>query len=352
MTHESIILETALDVLKKKENSNPRYILCRPQGGLNDMLGEIEKCCQYGKKFNRIVIVDTNYLGSNSFHDDLSKYFVSIQENLILSLDKFKEVISRLDVYPKFLDGKVNSYSIIYKEGTEFPIDDVAGKYISFDFNKDYSEKLLVHHASGGATNSHLLFRRLKLREELISELQNRLTDIGGSYLGLHIRNTDYFSDYLSVVPRIEKQNYQKIFISTDNQATLDLLKEKLKKDCYSFASVLSNNNEPIHLQKNLNRQDIYRRNVDSILDLIMLALAKKLICLPISGRRGNDKSPIFSGYSILSMNLRTSRDSLSLFLSNTSIQFRSRKFRHIERFLFMMRKYYLMTYRQLIQTL
>ena len=64
-----------------------RLLLCRPQGGLNDMLCQVEACCRYGERSGRSVIVDTNYAGSTYFRDDLRNYFRSRHGKLILGLD-------------------------------------------------------------------------------------------------------------------------------------------------------------------------------------------------------------------------------------------------------------------------
>src|SRR5947209_3468047 len=66
--------------------SKDRLLLCRPQGGLNDMLCQIEKCCQYADRVGRTVIVDTDYARSApaTFKDHLSKYFVSLRVGLVL----------------------------------------------------------------------------------------------------------------------------------------------------------------------------------------------------------------------------------------------------------------------------
>ncbi len=193
------------------KTNDTRYILCRPQGGLNDMLGEIEKCCQYADRTNRIVIVDTNYAGAESFHDELNHYFESMQSNLFLSIDGFKGLLRQLDVFPNFLFGRIDSYKTVRKPQTNYLIDEITQEFISFDFNKEYDEKLLIHHSSGGATNSHLLFQRLRLAKNLGVEFERRLGEIGGTYLGIHIRNTDYYSDYSKIIKSIK--NYpQKIF--------------------------------------------------------------------------------------------------------------------------------------------
>ncbi len=324
------------------------YILCRPQGGLNDMLGEIEKCCQYADRTNRIVIVDTNYEGAETFQDDLSQYFESNNANLCLSLKGFEDSLSQLSVFPNFLLGRINSYRAVRKLHTNFLVDQITQEYISFDFNRNYSEKLLVHHSSGGATNSHLLFQRLRLKKNLKLEIQKRLNRIGGAYLAVHIRNTDYFSDCSKIIKLINCSPYKKVFISTDNQESLNDLKTILvNKSVFSFANVLSVDGKPIHLKKDLSREEIFLRNLDSILDLLLLALSEKLLLVLISGRKGHGSHPVFSGYFILAWNLRSKGDILEKFLAGIEIQVN--KPSCIEKWLFVIKRYYLGASRRLM---
>lgn len=87
-----------------------KYVLCRPQGGFNDMLSQIEKCYVYAKKENRKVIVDTNYSANETWHDPLDKYFTSTDEALILNINNISESIENMTVYPESLFGRLNAY--------------------------------------------------------------------------------------------------------------------------------------------------------------------------------------------------------------------------------------------------
>jgi len=76
-----------------------RLLLCRPQGGLNDMLCQIEKACCYADAYDRTVIVETDYCHSKTFHDAFAHYFVATNpkhilttQNLILDFDTLSVV--------------------------------------------------------------------------------------------------------------------------------------------------------------------------------------------------------------------------------------------------------------------
>ena len=86
-------------------------LLCRPAGGLNDMLSQIDNACRYAELAGRTVVVETDAPSSFHFKDDFSHYFISRQPYLRLSAANYKHLFDTLDVYPKCLFGRVNSYA-------------------------------------------------------------------------------------------------------------------------------------------------------------------------------------------------------------------------------------------------
>src|ERR1700751_3969783 len=87
-----------------------RLVLCRPQGGLNDVLSQIERVCRYADKFDRDVIIDTNYHSTIYIKDHFSRYFVSRQKRLVLDLTKIEFDLKNVSVVPHFLTSDVLRY--------------------------------------------------------------------------------------------------------------------------------------------------------------------------------------------------------------------------------------------------
>jgi hypothetical protein len=56
----------------------PRLLVCRPQGGLKDMLCQIEQCCRYAERFDRTVLVETDLLWLDRRPDEESHHGVTI----------------------------------------------------------------------------------------------------------------------------------------------------------------------------------------------------------------------------------------------------------------------------------
>ena len=97
-----------------------------------------------------------------------------------------------------------------------------TGEPLTFDFNEDYPHELLVHQQHGRLPISVSIFMRLSLRPELTKELLARVASIGGPYLGVHVRHTDYRSDYRPLIDQLAGGEIARLFVATDNRKVLD----------------------------------------------------------------------------------------------------------------------------------
>lgn len=255
-----------------------KFILCRPQGGLNDMLGEIERCCLYAEKFQRAVIVDTAFKNSMSFWETFSKYFISKSRALMLDAAPLFPQLEKMSVYPASAKGVLHSYACPWVNGKQSIVgaDGTATK-LTFDFGKDYAEDLLLHQHYGGSTLAQRLHRRLRLHDSLVDELTIRLLHIGGTFTGVHVRHTDMKSDYQSVIEKLRVNPPQKLFIATDNQQVVADFKKAFGADnIFSFATLPAPTDESLH-EKHHEGISRERLNRDAILDLFTLAFATEL---------------------------------------------------------------------------
>jgi hypothetical protein len=285
-----------------------RKLLCRPRGGLNDMVSQIERCCRYAELTNRAVIVDTNY-GADSFGDDFDHYFISRQQHLILSAKGLDHELDCASTFPPSLTRRMSSYKISWDQRKDGFVEWESGELLTFDFNKDYPHELLVHQQHGRLPISASIFMRLSLQPALTKELLARVAKIGGPYLGVHVRHTDYRSDYRPLFGQLAGVEVPKLFVATDNQKVLDEFRAALPgKQIFSFAEELSNDGNPIHL-RGRKVGNVYRRNCDAILDLLLLALSVGIVSADLlNGRRGLSKS----GFTVLAMELLKQKRYLS----------------------------------------
>jgi hypothetical protein len=94
------------------------------------------------------------------------------------------------------------------------------------------------------------------------------------------------------------------VFIATDNRDTLeDCRKAFGTKQTFSFAEFPAIVGRPMH-ELEVGAAP-YQRNLDTIVDLLMLSLSKHLVYFPVVPKPGGAK---YSGYTSLALRLHTSK--------------------------------------------
>lgn len=303
----------------RRKKPQTKYVLCRPLGGLNDILCQIERCCRYGEQFNRVVLVDTNYRYSSHFKDRFSKYFVSLQENLIFADTLRGYFLDRLSAYPSALQGRTNSYQYYYDKETGQRNDRISKVRISFDFNAEYQEDLLIHTQSGGGDLSEACLSRMKLHDALADEFIDRLRAIGGPYSAIHVRNTDITTDYSDSLRELAALRVSPLFVATDDKSVLEHFRNELRSSrIFSFSDLHPEAGRPLHLNLT-SEKEAHTRNKDAILDLLTLAQANKLIICK-ADKDGIPKSG-YSGYSRLAQHLNSNRNLMKSLVCRNEIE-------------------------------
>ena len=259
-----------------------RLLLCRPQAGLTDMFSRIGGCVRYADIFGRHVIVEMDFKGAEHFRDDFSYYFVSHDRQLTLSSANYVERFDHLKTHPASFTGRVNSYKAQYSLAVEAIADVETGEIPSFDFGKDYPEPLLLSHAAGGGLRkAEIALRRLSLSKVLSDEVHARLNRIGAAYTSIHIRNTDFTTDYKARVEALQDRISGPIYVATDNLDVLTYCRNLFGQDrVFNFSMLPNDAGHPMHSNQML---DARTHNIDAICDLILLASAKTYNFFPLS---------------------------------------------------------------------
>ena len=161
---------------------------------------------------------------------------------------------------------------------------------------------------------------RLRLHPGLRDELTKRLNSIGSEYVSVHIRNTDYKTNYQPLLNQLKSHNAlrgcESLFVATDDIACLEFCRDLFKDiNVVSFSKLPQESGRPIHRLSE--RDDTYERNKDAILDLLMLALSRKFIFFEINQ---NPWGARYSGFSILALDLRNSATVLNELISEAEM--------------------------------
>ncbi len=322
-----------------------RYVLCLPRRcGFNDVLNLIWDSYSYAKQFNRHLVVDTRLSG---LHDSLSSYFTLRDGikgvDLELSLEQFQD-FNRMSCYPDEYQGRLpqlyhfRSADVRWKEVNAF-----LGKWITLtnliryairptldqipfsrvDFFRtvvngyfkqshvrslsDQSEQLVVHHRSGGGDFAIQALSMLQLRKEVQEHIRAKLAICGPDYDALHIRHTDYQTNYVPFVRELKpKLENRTLLLCSDNPAVIETVREMLDQTKVVVLADIHHEKrikvgEPLHRNVSINRGFIRRRNLDMLTDLMAMANARHLYFTKILNLRGKLS---YSGFSRLAKHL------------------------------------------------
>lgn len=249
----------------------PKYVLCRPEGGLNDMLCQIGKCFEYCIKHNRTLIIDTE--NTEAFAQKFSLYFSILDERVVCG--SFTEVIKDSDAgsYSYYPSIKCLKDKPTYTQDSNYAIQGVP---VRFDLKKSFNEDVLIHHQCGGGSPSKKLLRALRLSFNLFETWNNIKATLPTRYIGIHSRNTDIGST-LAGISDIIKTSRLPIFLATDSVAIQN--EAKATRPSIIFTSDIPDfEGRPLH-HENVDALQKQQINTTSILDLMTLAFAEKVYC-------------------------------------------------------------------------
>ena len=263
------------------------------------MLSQIGKCCNYADRFKRKVIVETDFTHATYFKDDFSRYFISHDPALVLSSAEFKHKFDALTVEPKSFSGRVTTYQV---DGSALlsNANISTGLVPKFNLKQDYQAQLLLHHSLGGGIKMQLLaLRRMSVTPLVMKCIAERRAKIGDAFTGIHIRNTDYRTDYQNHLRSLVGKISGPIFLATDSVEVLAFGREIFSgHKVYNFSS-LPTDGQPLHTNRTTNIEDA---NLDAIADLFLLTLASKFYFFPIVP---NGSTTVYSGFSKLADHLQ-----------------------------------------------
>jgi hypothetical protein len=274
------------------------YLLCRPLGGFNDSLCEIEKCWRYAETRGRRLIIDSSRSG---LHDDFWKYFVvKGRGDTVLRQGLDDATLNRLDVVPKMIEGRIDAYTTRYSDSARHYVESKSGEPVTFRFDLDYRETLLVHEQSWvGAFVSTNCLNRLKFTDLVRKEIDRRLEghDLE-NYIGIHVRHTDYKTNYKAFFSAIrEKVSNKTVLLCADNVEVFRYANSFFRTNkVVRLSSFDDGDGKPLHAVKSRNQLEV---NLEMLADLIGLARTQTLVSTNVA----EINRP--SGFSLLALSLK-----------------------------------------------
>ena len=227
-----------------------KYLLCIPLGGFSDVLCQIEKCYIYCKKFNRKLIID---LDRSYYNINFDEYFYLSDSCYLGCVENYKNILlEKNTTFPKgFEDENLFNFKITYDKNIKKICLYSTKEPIDFDFNYDYKEKILIYNQWGYGSYD-LILSILGFKQNILTDFIEKYNKIPKPYMGFQVRNTDYKSDYKSLIKKnkniIIENKYHNIFLATDDKECLNYFNKIKNIKVYNFTTFPENKIEGIGL--------------------------------------------------------------------------------------------------------
>lgn len=277
-----------------------RWLLCRPRGGLNDMLNQIHVCWTYARRHRRRLVVDSRWSG---LLDPLDRYFE-------LRRDPSRVLLapSRSEEFERLLEDRRPGLA---RRSTPIPWDAERAEYLepdtgrplSFDRSIDHDEELLVHERHGGGSDGWRVLRRLRFTGPVAALIADRVAALPARYVAVHVRNTDLESDAGSFLAGIRAELAGRdVLLASDDLRVRDVARRVVPDArLHWLTTTPSDDGTPLHENPRLDR---WPTNVDALVDLIALARAERLHICPLVASGTRTKGSRVSGFSRLAQQL------------------------------------------------
>ena len=130
------------------------------------------------------------------------------------------------------------------------------------------------------------VIKHLQFQPQVLEVLNQVNPAIRQATLGVHIRKTDHYTEvptvpvenYIKLISKkIEKNKYKNLFIATDDETVLELIKETFKNVNVLYNDVSrSKTGDPVHKSQNDNNG--FKLGLDALTDVYCLSLCKDVI--------------------------------------------------------------------------
>jgi len=255
-----------------------RFVLCRPKGGLNDSLVQIERCWRYAAQYDRTLVIDSTTSG---MMDKFENYFVPALSSVEVLADLRPDLLNHLNamsVRPTQLSGRLRHYEDRYSAAVWNFVEAESGTQLSFDLTMNHEEHCLVHQQCGGGIESLDCLSRLRFTRSVAASIGDTLNAIGDNYLAVHVRNTDYRTDFRGFFKSIASEvTGKRLLVCSDDAKCIDFARTYFRKsEVFTVSRPPDTEGKPLHYQP-VPEDRRFRLNVDMFTDLLALSLATKL---------------------------------------------------------------------------
>lgn len=278
-----------------------KYLICRPEGGLTDMLCQLSQCFNYALRYGRVMVIDTE--NSVIFASPFREYFSFVHPTLKVVTEPrefIQTAIARgLTVHPPHarLDPRGHEQPC-YVKNLNFCL---SGIPLTFDFTCDHDAEVLIHQRCGRSSFDLEFMSCLRLSPRLRRIVERRWASLPKPYIGVHVRNTDIKSDTSKVMPVVRRYPGC-VFLATDSVAVQRSVRKAASRRIF-ISKIPNSRGQGLH-RKRVSSKKKRSINTTAIVDMVLLALSKRVFVATEA-----------SGYSLLSRELNLNRSVLVAWL-------------------------------------
>lgn len=303
-----------------------KYLLLRPEGGLNDILSQLSKCALYCASNERILLIDDGYIQSESlysrtlshlFHPNVDWIKFASGTRLIRTIQHCTSV------QPPYLAGILHSYDYDFGEPCTIKCKSLQHGFpigVSLSPERSYDEDLIVFHSRGGGKHAQAAFNYIKPSRKVLLNFSKYRSRLPCTYAAIHYRNTDWVSNMSDCIKLIYQDvvwSANQIYLATDDVCLAKrvqtfgpprLVTNYLPIDLIHSAGLDTRSGKGLHNQLCSEFSQKLELAIFSIVELLILCNATTFQVVPLATANGQ---PRFSGYSLLCSGLRNSSQNL-----------------------------------------
>lgn len=223
-----------------------------------------------------------------------SNYFIFVDNIKYCEINNYKPIMLLGGGDWFYNDGRLDMWDAFFE-----PISDniITSDYMFSSFFKLWDESFLCRQGKimvweninndDESLKNRLDVNRIIQKIKPIKEIQDKINDFtnnnfNGKTLGVHIRGTDYgFNQIDSYVEQIKKYSeYDTIYIASDNQESIDIIKNNFKNVIYYETNIRREKMNDNVLCYELNNDEKIKHAQDVLIECSILSKCNHLICI------------------------------------------------------------------------
>lgn len=191
-----------------------------------------------------------------------------------------------------YYDSKIQStnnvWEYYFEQLTDLSIEEIKSKY-QYEIYTFYGNKIVFDIGKINENDRYLMnesLKKIKIKSHILKKVDEFVESHFKEYsvLGVHKRGTDHglhgqllsIDKYFQEVDiELSNNNYQKIFLATDENSTLKAFRERYGDLIINYDSIKSDSDKAVFIG---NRQDIYKLGEDILVESILLSKCNFLI--------------------------------------------------------------------------